>query len=98
MRVHALRIEHGTKELLFVALTAEFLGDEYRVRADIHTPSNKDGYQREPTPKRFREIGEYIAGNDEVSSATGPVMSQSLVLNSRTHLKHRRWIVRVKRL
>jgi DGQHR domain-containing protein len=86
MKVIAHRINHGDKELFFCALPGAILADESRVKVDINSPSNKDGYQREPTPTRFREIGDYVAGESEVAQAMGPVMSQSLVLNSRKPL------------
>ena len=89
MKIIAHSMSHGNKELFLCALPGGILEDEYRVKADIHAASNKEGYQREPTPTRFKEIGEYVAGENEVAQATGPVMSQSLVLNSRKALAPR---------
>lgn len=83
MEIVAFHVKHGNKELFISALSGRVLADESRVRADVLSPSNKEGYQRESTPKRFREIGAYLATEDEISRATGPVLSQSLVLNTR---------------
>ncbi|MEQ8191414.1 MAG: DGQHR domain-containing protein [Candidatus Eremiobacterota bacterium] len=88
MKLPAFLIKHGNRDLFLTSLSGKFLNNEICIVADRFTPSHQDGYQREPNEKRFREISSYISATDnEYAETTGPIMTQSIVLNSREKLK-----------
>jgi DGQHR domain-containing protein len=77
-KIPAIQIEQGGVRLFVTALRAAELTDEF-CKPDAWTPSNREGYQREPVESRFKKIADYMEGGESAP----PLLPQAIVLNTR---------------
>lgn len=74
----AIKIEQGEKRLFLTYLRASDVVNGM-TEVDAWTPTNRDGYQREAIPSRFKKIASYVRGKEGVD----PLLPQAVVLNVR---------------
>jgi len=67
MELPALEIEQNGKKFYAACMSAEQLCDEGRVKADVWSPGNREGYQRKLDTIRARLFAKYIANQDNIS-------------------------------
>lgn len=67
MKLQAFEIEQNRKKFYLTHMTANQLCDEGRVKADIWSPDNVEGYQRELARHRARLFAKYITNPDNIS-------------------------------
>ena len=74
----AIKIEQGGIRLFLTYLRASDVVNGM-TEVDAWTPTNRDGYQRESIPSRFKKIASYVRGKEGVD----PLLPQAVVLNVR---------------
>ena len=74
----AIKIDQGGKRLFLTYLRASDVVNGM-TEVDAWTPTNRDGYQRESIPSRFKKIASYVRGKEGVD----PLLPQAVVLNVR---------------
>jgi len=81
--LHGIRLNQKGYTLYLTSVTVEELKswmDADRIRPDIWKRAKKEGYQREPDRKRFREIAKYLEGELQIEETLFP---NSIILNIR---------------
>lgn len=82
VRVPAIRIVQDGIAMYLTRLCAETFKSPNFSTADAWSPKNRRGYQRPPSPKRFKAIAEYVRGMHGLKA----LLPQSIILNSRKPL------------
>lgn len=60
MKIHAIEIEQNGVKLWICAMQAKLLALNENVKVDYYSAGNDSGYQRKPTPLRYRDFARYI--------------------------------------
>jgi DGQHR domain-containing protein len=83
VRFQAIRFTQSGRTFYSVCLTGRQLLDEKFATVDKWTPSNPDGYQRDPSRRRFAKVAAYLRGELGVPG----VLPQSVLLGLRGNAK-----------
>jgi len=84
MKVPAFRIKQGRQVIYLTAFEAKQFLKEGFTAPDAWSPTNRQGYQREPKQRRFKRISEYLTAKDR-----NALLPQAILLNSREKLTFR---------
>jgi DGQHR domain-containing protein len=82
LRKQVRAIKQGDTHLFLTDFTAGELSNGFTM-PDAWTPTNRRGYQRQPTQARFKKIAEYVTRKEGAQ----PLLPQAIVLNARNALK-----------
>ena len=70
MKLSAFEIEQNGKKFYIAYMTTEQLCDERKVKADIWSSGNREGYQRGLDAIRARIFSKFIVNSDNISPTT----------------------------